>query len=176
MKDAFLVLKSFGSIGPFLGYQLLVDLNYSDYLDFDEDSFVVAGPGARRGLRKCFADPGDLSPSDLIRYVHDQQGHAFSDRGLEWDGLFGRRLHLIDVQNLFCEVDKYTRVAHPELCERVPGTRIKQLYSPLPNALTAWFPPKWHLNHKVHVGRHEAIRGRLGPVLRGGDASPLGQS
>src|SRR5665213_109406 len=43
-------------------------------------------------------------------------GHyQFSRLGLKFRSLFGRPLQLIDCQNLFCEVDKYARYAHPEV-------------------------------------------------------------
>ena len=35
------------------------DLNYTTVLDLSEMEFVMPGPGARSGIRKCFADPGD---------------------------------------------------------------------------------------------------------------------
>ena len=75
MDEAFRLLLGYGGIGPFLAYQLVTDLNYSAVLDFSEMDFVMAGPGARSGLRKCFTDPGDyydgilsaLWPSDRSR-------------------------------------------------------------------------------------------------------------
>src|SRR5207244_3515737 len=53
MSVAFEILRSFPAIGDFLAFQFLTDLNYSSVLDFDEMDFVVAGPGARDGIRKC---------------------------------------------------------------------------------------------------------------------------
>ncbi len=146
MAEAYEVLRGFESIGNFLAYQYVVDLNYSRHLSFDEDDFVVAGPGAMRGLRKCFADSGKYSPAELIRWTRERQQREFASRGLEWNGLWGRELRLIDVQNLFCEVDKYARVALPELSDRAPGRRIKQRYRPDPSPMSAWFPPKWGIN------------------------------
>jgi hypothetical protein len=149
MSTAFCVLSSYESIGPFLAYQFIIDLNYTPHLSFTEGEYVVAGPGALRGLQKCFQDFGDYTPADVIRWVADQQYDAFAQRGLEWCDLWGRPLQLIDAQNLFCEVDKYTRKAHPDLTQFARGSRIKQLYAPAPGALTAWFPPKWGVNHSV---------------------------
>lgn len=149
MRDAFRHVSSYGSIGPFLAYQFITDLNYTPHLSFSEREFVVPGPGAVRGIKKCFSDPGDYSAEDLIRYVTNQQDAGFEERGLDWHDLWGRELQLIDVQNLFCEVDKYTRAAHPELCQHSPEKRIKQKYRPISDPLTAWFPPKWGLNKNV---------------------------
>jgi hypothetical protein len=149
LKSAYEVLKSYESIGPFLAYQFVIDLNYSTHLTFNEGDFVVAGPGALRGLRKCFEDPCDLAPADLIRWAAESQSTAFAERNLPWQNLWGRDLQLIDVQNLFCELDKYTRVAHPELSKFVSGKRIKQRYQPKMEPLTSWFPPKWGINDCV---------------------------
>jgi len=149
MATAFEVLRRYDSIGDFLAYQYLTDLNYSPHLSFSETEFVVPGPGARRGIRKCFSDPGSMSDVDLIRWTWERQEVEFATRGLQWHGLWGRPLHLIDVQNLFCELDKYTRIALPQLTSRAPGTRIKQRYRRTPDPITAWFPPKWDLNDSV---------------------------
>jgi hypothetical protein len=149
MAAAFEVLASYESIGPFLAYQFIIDLNYTPHLSFSEADYIVAGPGALRGIRKCFTDPGDYSPAEIIQWVADQQGDAFERRCLEWHDLWGRPLHLIDAQNLFCEVDKYTRKAHPDLSSFAPGTRIKQHYTPAAAPLTAWFPPKWGINRSI---------------------------
>ncbi len=146
MKEAYEVLLGYESLGPFLALQYLIDLNYSDHLRFSERDFVVAGPGALRGMRKCITDPGDLNEADVIRWVMDQQVEAFSRRELEWTDLWGRPLQLVDIQNIFCEVDKYTRVSNPELSSVVAGKRIKQRYDPARQPLTAWFPPKWGIN------------------------------
>ena len=149
MAAAFGVLRRYGSIGDFLAYQFVTDLNYSSHLSFSETEFVVPGPGALRGLRKCFSDPGTLSDEELLRWTWQRQEDEFATRGLQWHGLWGRPLQLVDVQNLFCELDKYTRVALPQLARHAPGKRIKQRYRPSAEPMTAWFPPKWGLNDPV---------------------------
>ena len=149
MAAAFGVLRRYGSIGDFLAYQFVTDLNYSSHLSFSETEFVVPGPGALRGLRKCFSDPGTMCDEDLLRWTWERQEAEFAARGLQWHGLWGRPLQLVDVQNLFCELDKYTRVALPQLARHAPGKRIKQRYRPATEPMTAWFPPKWGLNHSV---------------------------
>ena len=149
MQAGFKVLRRYESIGDFLAYQFITDLNYSKHLNFSEDEFVVAGPGSARGLRKCFSDPGDFSDEDLFRWTLDRQHHEFESRGLDWHNLWGRDLQLIDIQNLYCETDKYARVAMPELSEHVSGSRIKQRYKPNLAALSSWFPPKWEINTRA---------------------------
>lgn len=149
MAEAFDVLRAFPSIGSFLGYQLVTDLNYGPHLGFGEDEFGVPGPGARDGLRRCFSDPGDLSPDEIIRWVMETQEENFTARGISFDNLWGRPLQLIDCQNLFCEVDKYARVAHPHVVFPGARQRIKQRYRPNPAPITAWYPPKWGINDAV---------------------------
>lgn len=149
MAEAFRVLLAYAGIGPFLAYQFVTDLNYSAVLDFSEMEFVMAGPGARSGLRKCFIDPGDHEDEDLIRLVAERQLDEFAARGLSFADLWGRPLQLIDCQNLFCEVDKYARVAHPEAEGFGRRTRIKQTFRALTSPLSMWFPPKWGLNDRL---------------------------
>jgi hypothetical protein len=146
MAAAFRVLESYPGIGPFLAYQYLIDLNYAAVLGFSEMEFVVPGPGARDGIRKCFGRAADGIESEVIRYMADAQEQHLIRLGLRFPGLRGRPLQLIDCQNLFCEVDKYARAAHPEVAGISGRTRIKQAYRRDSTPLSAWFPPRWGLN------------------------------
>ena len=151
MAEAFQLLRGYPGIGDFLAYQFLIDINYSTLINFDEMDFVVPGPGARDGLLKCFGPAASGVEADLIRYMSDTQEEHFTRLGLGFSGLNGRRLQLIDCQNLFCEVDKYARLAHPEITGYLGRTRIKQRFTPTDEALTSWFPPKWSVNSPVSV-------------------------
>ena len=149
MKAGFDLLRSYPMIGDFLGYQFIIDVNYSDIVDFSETEFVAAGPGAREGLRKCFADAGGRSDSDLIRMMMDMQEDEFARLGLDFHDLFGRPLKLIDCQNLFCEVAKYARARFPALTPPGGRARIKQKYRPAGRIAAPFFPPKWGMNDAV---------------------------
>ncbi len=146
MRQAFEVLRAFPGLGDFLAFQYLIDLNYSVHLNFSEMEFVVPGPGARDGVRKCFGPAAAGIEPELIRYMTDKQEEHFDRLGLTFCGLRGRRLQLIDCQNLFCEVDKYARVVHPDIAGISGRTRIKQTYRVDWTPMTAWFPPKWGIN------------------------------
>jgi hypothetical protein len=78
--------------------------------------FIVPGPGAADGIQKCWGTlPPGVSPSEIIRGCVNDQDVFFTAAGEPPVRLRGkRRLHLIDIQNLYCEVDKYARVSHPE--------------------------------------------------------------
>lgn len=145
LRDVYKALVTYPSVGRFIGFQLAIDLNYSRVVSFSEMEFVVAGPGALDGIRKCFGAGIAGIEEAVIRYVADNQDRYFDALEIEFDGLFGRRLQLIDCQNLFCEVDKYARVVHPEVIGISGRHRIKQRYRPRGDDLTAWFPPKWGL-------------------------------
>jgi hypothetical protein len=149
MREAFEVLVAYPSIGPFLGYQLVTDLNYTPDIYFHEDEFVAAGPGALDGLMKCFSDPGDLSTADIIRWTMETQARQFEERDIAFEDLWDRPLQLIDCQNLYCEVDKYARAAHPEFLGHTKRSRIKQRFRPRTEPVTAWYPPKWGINERV---------------------------
>lgn len=151
MREVFEMLKEFRLVGDFLGYQLSIDLNYSTLMDFDEMEFVVAGPGARAGIRKCFSDLGGLSESGIIRWVCERQEMEFESRDIRFRSLWGRQLQLVDAQNLFCEVDKYARVAHPELNGTNCRVLIKQRFAANPERVSICLPPKWGLG--VHCDR-----------------------
>ena len=139
------------SFGPFLAFQYAIDLNYTPHFDFDEMEFVVAGPGAVRGIHKCFTDTGGLDTAGVIAAMADSAPEFFEMTPMPtpFQDLWGRPLQLIDCQNLFCEVDKYARVAHPEYSLGGPG-RIKQVYRVDHRPLTLGYPPKWGLPYSAH--------------------------
>ena len=138
MGKAFKILREYPMMGDFLAYQFVTDINYSVLTGFSEAEFVVAGPGAKDGISKCFADTGGLADDDVIRMAADSQEDQFERLGLEFQSLWGRPLQLIDCQNLFCEVGKYSRVAHPDIRGRSGRTRIKQRFRASEKPLTPW--------------------------------------
>lgn len=51
LEEVYEKLLACSFLGGFLAYQYTIDLNYSPYLNFSENSFVKAGIGAIRGIR-----------------------------------------------------------------------------------------------------------------------------
>lgn len=156
MQSGFELLREYPSIGDFLAYQFIIDINYSEITDYRESEFVVPGPGALDGMRKCFTDRGGLSEAELISFVADIQDQEFERLGLDFPTLWGRRLQLIDCQNLFCEVDKYARVMHPEISGITGRTRIKQMHKPNFGLIDYWYPPKWGINDAIAKENYKA--------------------
>ena len=149
MQKAFEIIRSYPTIGNFLAYQFVTDINYSEVTCFSEMEFVMPGPGALDGLKKCFKVTAGVDESKLIRMMAENQEREFDRLGIEFDSLWGRPLQLIDCQNVFCEVDKYARVAHPEVLGISGRTRIKQKFYPTGSLGMPWYPPKWGINDRI---------------------------
>lgn len=157
MSQLFDELAKYPTIGPFLSYQFATDINYSNLCQFSEMEFVKAGPGAKDGIKKCFIDLGDYSEEDVIKMMAENQEKEFKRLEIDFQTLWGRPLQLIDCQNIFCEVDKYSRVAHPEISGVSDRKRIKQKFSPTSlTPIDYYFPPKWGI---------QSIKGNPTPEL-----------
>jgi len=165
LRQVYDLLVAVPSFGPFLAFQYAIDLNYGPASGHSEMEFVVAGPGARSGIAKCFSDPDGLGDEDIIRYACERAEMELSDRGICFDDLWGRPLQLVDCQNLFCEVDKYARVAHPDIVGSGGRSRIKQRYTYNPEPLGYGFPEKWEINvpEPMRWGRNS--KGRLATAV-----------
>lgn len=148
LENVYILLRNCSFIGDFLAYQYAIDFNYSPVVNFSEDSFVKAGIGAIRGIKKCFEPLEMNSYEDAIRFTQDhfeEYQNRYDYTGFK--NLFGRTPTLIDIQNCFCETDKYLRVKRPEL--QVDNKRIKQKYIESNNSINLFFPPKWNINSKI---------------------------
>jgi hypothetical protein len=146
-----------------LAYQFVTDINYSEVTNFSEREFVVPGPGALDGIRKCFASQGGLADAEIIKFMTDIQEREFARLGLDFETLWGRPLQFIDCQNLFCEVDKYSRVAHPDAVGISGRTRIKQRFEQNPEPIEYWYPPKWGLNEAISEWVRQGRQRTIGP-------------
>lgn len=149
LSEAYELLSAYPTFGPFLAFQYVIDLNYSTLMNHKEEDYVIAGPGALDGLSKCFDSLGDYGSADTIRWLFDVQEAEFARYEFDFHGLWGRRLQPIDIQNLFCEVSKYTRVTHPDVSGRSGRKRIKQKFRPTGPLEVPFFPPKWNINAEV---------------------------
>ena len=146
LKELYDLLISYPSIGSFLAFQYAIDINYSEICDFSEMDYVVAGPGAKSGISKLFIDKNGYSDEDIIRIMTDNQEKEFERLGLSFQYIGNRKLQLIDCQNIFCEIDKYARVAYPDIHGISNRKRIKQLFIPnTTEPIDYYYPPKWKI-------------------------------
>lgn len=150
LREVYNLLHEYPLMGDFMSYQVAIDLNYSDLVNFSENEFTQAGPGALRGIKKCFEDLGDFTPTDVILWMVERQEEEFARLGLPFTGLWGRPLHAIDAQGLFCETDKYCREAAPELASA--RKRIKARFAATHEPLQLFFPPKWGISERLPSG------------------------
>jgi thymidylate kinase len=151
LRQLFELLKSYPMMGDFLAFQYAIDLNYSALTQFSEMECIVPGPGARDGIRKCFSSLGGLNEAEIIKLMAERQAEEFERMETGFQSLWGRPLQLIDIQNLLCEVDKYARLAHPEVQGLSQRMRIKQQFRANMTPIDYWFPPKWGLNERINT-------------------------
>lgn len=158
LEEIFHILESYPLLGKFMAYQLATDINYSEVINFDDNSFTIAGPGAERGIDKCFIDTKGKSYADVIYWMTENQENEFQRLGLNFKSLWGRPLQAIDCQNLFCETDKYCRAAFPDL--KSNRKKIKAKFTATPQPIDYFYPPKWCINDQVQ----ETLAQRLPPL------------
>jgi hypothetical protein len=147
LKEVFNIIQGYPLLGKFMAYQLATDINYSEIINFDENSFTIAGPGAERGINKCFIDRGDKSNAEIIHWMVENQKQEFERLGLNFQTLWGRPLKAIDCQNLFCETDKYCRQAFPEIISN--RKKIKSKFIANSQSINYFYPPKWGINSLI---------------------------
>ncbi|KAG9317545.1 hypothetical protein JVU11DRAFT_1751 [Chiua virens] len=121
MVDIFDYLRSFRSVGDFTAYQLILNLSYSEVINFSEFDFVVMCIGSKRGLRRCFSENIPRSVEvDIVRWMQITQKEHFERLGIKFNGLGPNNLPIMlcDIEHTLCELDKYIRK-----CARPPGGR-----------------------------------------------------
>ncbi|WP_279722691.1 nucleotide kinase domain-containing protein [Acinetobacter baumannii] len=139
LKDIYDLFISVPTLGPFLAYQYAIDIAYSEFSEAKESDFIIAGPGAIRGIQKCFKNISPKQYSSVIFWMYENQSKYLEN----FVGLNNRCLQLIDCQNIFCEVDKYLRIALPELTSN--RKKIKQVYKANLDKIEIQTPRKWNL-------------------------------
>lgn len=145
------MLRDQEEMGPFISYQFAIDLNYSSRFNFSEDDFVQPGPGCIDGISKCFDSLGGNSYTDIVKWTQARMDDFLDRNSIPRRdvSLFGRMPTLIDLQNVFCEISKYTRVSNPEVKGKSGRTRIKNNFQQNTNRIEYHFPPKWGINDKI---------------------------
>lgn len=146
LEKLFNNLKSLPLIGNFMAYQIAIDFNYSEIFNFSENDFAIAGPGAERGIKKCFIDTEGKKSDYVISFMVENQEKEFERLGLNFRNLWGRPMQAIDCQGWFCETDKYSRVKFPEL--KSNRVKIKAVYKQKKDKIKYFYPPKWGINNK----------------------------
>jgi len=91
-------LQKTPGLGPFLAMQIATDMGYCAGEADQENTFVLAGPGSRKGVKAI----SDRKPEDVIKNFPVGDIPALP-------GSNGRPASMMDIQNVFCEFSKYAR-------------------------------------------------------------------
>eukprot|EP01062_Namystynia_karyoxenos_P035145 TRINITY_DN25776_c0_g1_i1.p1 TRINITY_DN25776_c0_g1~~TRINITY_DN25776_c0_g1_i1.p1 ORF type:complete len:462 (+),score=159.21 TRINITY_DN25776_c0_g1_i1:79-1464(+) len=124
-ERTFRLISRINGIGPFIAYQICVDIGYWSPRLYDEAAHVYVGPGAEKGLEHLFNKSCKLTPAQQVQRLVDLQDEHTA--GSNYDEVFRdvppelRRLNLMSVENCLCEGHKYFRFQ--------AGGRFKQKYS-----------------------------------------------
>lgn len=119
-QDFFNALQQVPGIGYFLAYQILVDYTYCPESLVSENEFVVAGPGARRGLDLVFSNRDGMTYEESLFWLRDNWLMICQWLGLPWDAnaIFidlepeDRYMNVMSLQNCHCEISKYIRAVN----------------------------------------------------------------
>ena len=119
-KEFFECLNSVSGIGFFLAYQIFVDYTYCSEAIWSENEFVVAGPGARRGLDLVFEDKDGMTYEECLFWLRDNWLAICNWLKLPWnpDEIFqdlppeDRYMNVMSLQNCHCEISKYIRAVN----------------------------------------------------------------
>lgn len=131
-RDLYTVFKNVNGFGDFLANQCMVDVLMLDELataprwHFNTDTWTMAGPGARRGLRAMMTH----KPSNLfqcIKFLRDAQEDEFTARGLQFPYLLNKDdslkyLTVCNMQTSLCEFGKYVRSRQASTTRRYTST------------------------------------------------------
>lgn len=92
------MLQKTPGVGPFLAMQVATDMGYCRGEPDQENDFVLAGPGSRKGVAEISTEKAEVV---IARFQAMEI--------LRLPGSGGRPASLMDIQNVFCEFSKYAR-------------------------------------------------------------------
>lgn len=119
-EELFTTLAGIDGVGYFLAYQMLIDWTYCPESLVSENEFVVAGPGARRGLDLVFTDRDGMTYEESLFWLRDNWVSVCWWLSLPWDPdeIFvdlepeDRYMNVMSLQNCHCEISKYIRAVN----------------------------------------------------------------
>lgn len=141
VEDTFNYFRAHYGFGDFLAYQFALDFSYAAITkdNVSDTLFVVPGPGCVRGMQKVFGDVTNTTMRAILRgltleqrefWVQVERDYPYA----HYENAEGQERQLIlevnDWQNIFCEFDKYSRLAYPEMHEKYEPLRgLRNKYS-----------------------------------------------
>jgi len=115
MEATYKALIGLTGLGPFLAYQIAVDLSYWAKTKFGEDDFVIMGPGAKRGIDWIFPEHEvqKHKAEFLCFWLRDRQYEFWKDYDVDPNILFDDchlpYVSVMALENVCCEFQKYMK-------------------------------------------------------------------
>lgn len=112
------LLKEVNGYGPFLSYEVAVDLTYGSnpLILFTEDEWANAGPGAKRGISILFGEKlaKGVDHNDVMVWLRDNQDKFFTEYGVNFKEIAYRSkpMTLRNIEHCLCEFFKYYKVTN----------------------------------------------------------------
>lgn len=129
LEDRVKFLQRTPGLGPFLSMQIATDVGYCSGEPDQENTFILPGPGARKGVSYLGENPGSSASLGATRQVIE----SFPLYGLPTlPGSNGRDPSLMDIQNVFCEFSKYVRYHGKPTDNREPYKRSRRFRTEIP--------------------------------------------
>lgn len=106
-------LTKIHGIGPFIGYEVAVDISYCEWNKQNEDEWVNPGPGCQRGLKRLFSNIRPKQCQEVIVMLRDYQQSEWDRLGLDFPRIAynGKYLTLRNIEHDLCEFFKYNKVS-----------------------------------------------------------------
>lgn len=139
--EAYTLMRTIPTVGPFLAYQYVQDLNYTPLVSWDDNEFCAPGNGTIRGVDRTFSGVRPGQHAEVVRWAHQRLLVQLKYEG-KFEPLPDHWPTVADVSNCFCETDKYMRAKGIEQ-PGVYGKRVKNLFHPTNEPIEYMFPPKW---------------------------------
>lgn len=136
------MINSVYGFGPFLAFQVMVDLMYPNrvtgekILPWTHEDWACLGPGAVRGLGRMINTKNRAQQLEALRWLRDNQVREFRAHELTFPWLKDENgvsltITLSNMQNCLCEFSKYASITQ--------GTgKAQRLFTPTPLGSRGW--------------------------------------
>lgn len=118
-SDSFHTICNIKGCGPFLAYQIYLDLTYTDFYPFDENDYMHVGPGAETGIDMMFDKSDEQSYAWYVDWLRGSADRYFRDNDIEMPSLSLKEIEYDsltrgDIEFNLCEYRKYCQAKNNE--------------------------------------------------------------
>jgi hypothetical protein len=111
LKPIWTFLKNLDGLGPFLAYEIAVDISYAPWNHHTENEWVNPGPGCQIGVNIIFPNTSPKDCTQKLFDLRDMQQAEFARLKLPWQKIAykGKWLTLRNIEHDCCEFQKYVK-------------------------------------------------------------------